>query len=71
MMLIDLKNHVLNVHSSGHLAFFFSMAAVSGRKQFKPVMTIPHIGSRQGINPRRFNSELANMGFKVYQVSDV
>ena len=70
-MLIDFKNHMLNVQSSGHLAFSFSMAAVSGQMLFKPVMTIPHTGSRQGINPRRFNSELANMGFKVYEVSDV
>ena len=70
-MLIDFKNHMLNVQSSGHVAFFFSMAADSGQKAFKPVMMIPHIGSRQGINPWRFNSELANMGFKVYEVSDV
>ena len=60
---------MVNEISSGHLGFYFSMAASAAQRTFKPVMMIPHIGARQGINPQRFNSELANMGFKAYNVS--
>ena len=60
---------MVDVTSSGHLVIYFSMAASAAQRMFKPIMMIPHIGARQGINPRRFNSELANMGFKPYSVS--
>ena len=60
---------MVNVKSNGYLVIYFSMAASAAQRMFKPVMMIPHIGARQGNNPRSFNSELANMGFKPHSVS--